>query len=195
MTLHRCRWMSLIIVINIAFFWGYSILQQNNFFIANANLFFCHTAAILSFVYDKLQENSSLEDMKITKKKQKWLFYLLFLVAFDRYLVLGGLFVDYMDVFWPTDHPSAISCQSDFQGNNDWVWVLSMEFCFLSWDHLYTHAVHRLFSNDCYKTFLLVLTWMEQLFGNVSETENNLLCRMSAMPCVWIMNILSMSGE
>ena len=43
-----------------------------------------------------------------------------------------------MNIFRPTDHPSAISCQSDFQGNNDWVWVLSVEFCFLSWDHLYT---------------------------------------------------------
>ena len=74
MTLHRCRWMSLIIVINIAFFWGYLILQQNNFFIANANLFFCHIAAILSFVYDKLQENSSLEDMKITKKNRNGCF-------------------------------------------------------------------------------------------------------------------------
>ena len=39
---------------------------EQSFFIANANLFFCHIAAILSFVYNKLRENSSVEDMKIT---------------------------------------------------------------------------------------------------------------------------------
>ena len=79
------------------------------------NQFIClsHCSNPKSFVYDKLQENDSLEDMKIMssaieKNNQKWSFYLFFLVAFDRYSVLGGLFVDYMDVFWPTDHPSAV---------------------------------------------------------------------------------------
>ena len=162
------------------------------------NQFIClsHCSNPKSFGYDKLQENDSLEDMKIMssaieKNNQKWSFYLFFLVAFDRYSVLGGLFVDYMDVFWPTDHPSAISCQSDFQGNNDWVWVLSMEFCFLSWDHLYTHAVHRLFWNHCYETFLPVLTWS---ICSVMYLKT-IFCAGQVQCTVRIMNILNMSGE